>query len=148
MIGLYCLNEHYDWPEELLKVKRGTRGLGKCLTQENKEDGCHGNVKASRSVCVWGGGGLKYQRCGITQWRSWSRLPKWMSAHEVDLKSLKHICFSLACILSVFVSIFLILFFYFFLYYSFSVMVLTQLAFALAIFIFTSMLIICNFFFF
>lgn len=24
------------------------RGLGKCLTQENKEDGCHRNVKASR----------------------------------------------------------------------------------------------------
>lgn len=59
MIGLYCLNEHYDWPEELLKVKRGTRGLGKCLTQENKEDGCHGNVKASRSVCVCVGGGVK-----------------------------------------------------------------------------------------
>lgn len=46
MIGLYCLKQHYDWPVELLKVKRGIRGLGKCLTQENK-DGCHGNVKAS-----------------------------------------------------------------------------------------------------
>lgn len=94
------------------------------------------------------GGGVKYQRCGITQWRSWSRLPEWMSAHEVDLKSLKHICFSLACILlSFFFLFFLFYFFYFILYYSFSVMVLTQLAFALAIFIFSSMLVICNIFF-
>jgi len=70
-----------------------------------------------------------------------------MSAHEVDLKKFETHVLALPVFLSVFVSIFLILFFYFFLYYSFSVMVLTQLAFTLAIFIFSSMLIICNFLF-
>lgn len=56
------------------------------------------------------------ERCGITQWRSWSRLPIWMSAHEVDLKSWKHICFSLACIIS-----FLFLFFLFYFFISFCI---------------------------
>lgn len=46
VIGLYCLKQHYGWPVEMLKVKGEIRGLGKCLTQENK-DGCHRNVNAS-----------------------------------------------------------------------------------------------------
>lgn len=103
VIGLYCLKQHYDWPVELLKVKGGIMGLGKCLTQEN-EDGCYGNVNASRNE---GKERVKItERSGITQWRSWNRLPIWMSAHEVNLKSLKHICFSLACIIFFCVSIF------------------------------------------
>lgn len=61
-----------------------------------------------------------------------------MNAHEVDLKVGNTYVLALPVFLSVFVSIFLILFFYFLLYYSFSVMVLTQLAFALAIFILSS----------
>lgn len=61
MIGLFCLNQDDDWPVELLKVKRGIRDLGKCLTQENKEDGCHGNVLSKSKL---GGGGVsdEYQR--------------------------------------------------------------------------------------
>lgn len=51
MIGLYRLKQHYDWPVELLKVKKGIRDLGKCLTHKYKGDGYHGNVEAS-----WNGG--------------------------------------------------------------------------------------------
>lgn len=93
------------------------------------------------------GAGVKVSEMWITQWRSWSRLSKWMSAHGLDLKFETHVL-ALPVFLSVFVSIFLILFFfyYLFLYYSLSVMVLTQLAFTLVICIFSSVLIICNFF--
>lgn len=46
-MGPDCLNQLYDWPVELSKVgrrRRRRRGLGKCLSPENKEEGRHGNV--------------------------------------------------------------------------------------------------------
>lgn len=80
VIGLYCLSQHYDWPV-VAESKERIKGSWKVPDTRKTKMVATGMFKQveARGVKV-------SERCGITQWRSWSRLPKWMSAHEVDLK--------------------------------------------------------------
>lgn len=112
-IGLYCLNQLYDWPVELTKTgrkrrrRRGSRKVPDTRKQRRR--------LPQERLSKWKRGWRLRYHLWITQWRSQSRLSKRTSVHGLDLK-FETTCFGFACNIS----------FYFLFYFLFDLFCITH----------------------